>query len=341
MSRPLLSLAFCVSLGLVACSSDAPQAEHPAAVAAGERMVVREAMVADLKPVSATVTTRDMGEARARIGGTLTRLAVKEGDYVKKGQLVGVVTDQRLGLQTSAYAAQAAAAGAEAVRAEADLSRVAALYEKGIYAKARLDQATAAARAARAQVKAAEAQRAASAEVSAQGAVLAPTSGRVLHADVPAGSVVQPGQSIATVTAGDPLLRIEIPEARARALKVGELVPLAAEDLPGAAGVGVVAQVYPAVTSGRVMADIKVAGLHADLIGRRVRVQIKVGERRAMVIPARFVATRYGIDFVRVAGKSGAADVAVQTAPTADPALVEVLSGLQPGDVIVAPGARR
>ncbi|HEY9217863.1 MAG TPA: HlyD family efflux transporter periplasmic adaptor subunit, partial [Phenylobacterium sp.] len=169
------------------------------------------------------------------------------------------------------------------------------------------------------------------------GAVLAPSSGRVLRADAPAGSVVTAGQTIATITAGDPVLRLEAPEAQARALKVGDEVPIVAEDLPGAAASGTISLIYPAVTGGKVVADITVPGLNGDLVGQRVRVRVDVGRRRALVIPRRFVATRYGVDFVRLVRPGGrASDVAVQITPAASPDQVEVLSGLNAGDVILA-----
>jgi len=337
MTRSPLAAAVVAALALTACGK-APPAATPPAAAVGERLAVRAAAIPDYKPVAATVTTRRMGEARARIGGTLARLDVKEGDEVRKGQVLALVTDQRLTLETQGYGALVAAAAAQAARAQADYARIKTLYDKGIYAKARLDQAEAEAKAAQGSLGAARAQQGASAELGSQGAILAPTSGRVLKADVPAGSVVTAGQTVATVTAGEPLLRIEIPEAQGRALRVGDAVRITPGDVPGAAGAGTIVQVYPAVTAGRVTADITVAGLSADLVGQRVRVTVKVAERPALTVPVRFVATRYGVDYVRVLDKTGhASDVAVQVASGPDPARVEVLSGLVDGDVIVAP----
>lgn len=337
--KSLLTLGgvLAASLAIAACGGGHDAAVRPDAPATGDRLTVRTAPVAEMKPVAAIVTTRNMGEARARIGGTLVRLNVREGDLVRQGQVLAVVADQRLAYETSAYAAQAAAAEAEAVRAQADLVRYRTLYEKGFYAKAGLDQVEAAARSAQSSAAAAKATRAASAEASAQGAILAPAAGRVLHADVPAGSVVAAGQTVVTVTAGQPLLRVEMPEAQAHALKVGDPVPLASGDVPGAATSGSIKQLYPAVTAGRVTADIAVPGLTADLVGQRVRVQIKVGERPAIVVPRRFVSTRFGVDYVRVVGPKGqTSEVAVQIAPRPDAGLVEVLSGLSDGDVILA-----
>ena len=338
----LLSLAGALGAALLmtACGGSEPVAPAPARAPTAGRLTLAYSTVADLKPVSATLTTRDMGEARARISGVLVSLLVKEGDMVRQGQLVATVRDDRLALVTASYDAQVAAAAADAARAQGDLTRTRTLFNQGIYAQARMDQVEAMAKAANATLAAAKAQRAASAELGAQGAILAPTAGRVLTADVPLGSVVMAGQSVARITAGPTVVRIELPEAQAQALKVGDEVQLAAEDLRGVATTGRVTQVYPSVTAGQVVADVTAAGLPADLIGQRVRVSIRIGQRQALVIPRRYVSTRYGIDYVRLVSKDGGvSETPVQT--TAAPASgdVEVLSGVRPGDILVPAGA--
>ena len=338
----LISLAGALgaTLLLTACGGSEPQAQAPARPPAAGQLTLAYATVADIKPVSATLTTRDMGEARARISGVLVALMVKEGDRVRQGQLIATVKDDRLALVTASYDAQVAAASADAARAQGDLARTCTLFNQGIYAQARMDQVEAMARAANATLAAAKAQRAASAELGAQGAVLAPASGRVLTADVPLGSVVMAGQSIARITAGPTVVRIELPEAQAEALKVGDEVRLAAEDLRGVAISGRIAQVYPSVTAGQVVADVTAEGLPEDLIGQRVRVGISIGRRQALVIPRRFVSTRYGIDYVRLVGKDGTvSETPVQTTSAATASDVELLSGVRPGDVLAPAGA--
>ena len=325
--------------GLSACGGE----PEIAAVtpARGERVTVTEDLIDAVKPASAVVASRDLGEARARIPGTLTQLSVREGDTVRQGQMIGLIVDNRVGLETAAYGAQVAAAEAEAARARSDLSRVQTLFDRGIYAQARLDQALAASQAANAQVRAARAVRSASAETGAQGRILAPTSGRVLTADVPAGSVVSAGQSVAVITAGPLVLRLELPEAQGRNLRVGQSVVISSEDLPGVSG-GTIAQVYPASTGGQTTADISVPGLNSDRVGQRVTVQVPVGQRRALVIPRRIVSTRYGIDFVRTVDRAGrVSEAPVQLGGPVSGDRVEVLSGLAVGDVVLAPETAR
>ena len=338
-SRPYLISALGAALLLGACGESKPTAPVAQTAPAAGRLTVQSQMVADLKPVPATLTTRDMAEARARISGVLVSLSVKEGDLVRQGQVIGRVKDDRLALQTGAFDAQVSAAAAEAARANAELGRTRDLFSHGVYARARLDQVEAQAKAANANLAAARAQLGASAELGAQGAILAPAAGRVLIADVPVGSVVMPGQALAKITAGPMVVRIELPEGQARALKVGDTVQLAAEDLRGVAAQGTITQVYPSVTGGQVTADVSAPGLPQDLIGQRVRAQIKVGSRPALVAPRRYIVTRFGVDYARlVRADNTVSETPVQTTagPTAD--TVEVLSGLRAGDVLTPAG---
>ena len=328
------------ALALSACGGEQGAEQREASLPAGETLRLVETEIADMKAVAAEIATRDQAEALARIPGTLVSLSVRAGDVVNRGQRIGTIVDPRLGYETSAFGAQVAAAQAEAARASADLSRIRDLYENGVYAKARLDQATAAARAANAQVAAARAQRQASASVAGQGAVLAPASGRVLRADIPAGSVVAPGMSIATVTAGPPVLRLMLPEAVAGEVRPGARVLVDDGGIPGGASEGRVVQVYPAIDAGQVRVDATLPGLSTQFVGRRVGASVAIGTRNALVVPRRFVKTRYGVDQVQLVRDGNRLSmVPVLIAPMSDPTIIEILSGVTSGDVLFAPRA--
>ena len=336
------------ALALAACGSNPEQEQASATFPAGDMVRIVPRDIADMKAVGAEIATRDQAEILARIPGILTSLSVRAGDTVDKGQRIGMIVDSRLGYEANAYGAQAAAAQAEAARADADLARIRDLYNNGVYAKARLDQAVAAARAADAQVAAARAQQGASASIAGQGALIAPESGRVLRADIPAGSPVAPGMSIVTVTAGPPILRLMLPESLGGRVLVGgrvvvDVPALGGDGEGGGAGVsgprqGSVVQVYPAIAGGQFRVDATLSGLSTQFVGRRVSAWVEVGTRKALVVPRRFVATRYGMDQVQIVGKDKRLSmVPVQIAPTADPATVEILSGVAAGDVLFAP----
>ena len=281
--------------------------------------------------MAAEIATVDQAQVLARIPGILTSLSVREGDLVRKGQVIGRIVDSQLGYQSGAYGAQAAAAQAQAAQAAAELERVRFLHQNGVYAKARLEQAQAAASAAQAQVRAARAQQAAVGAVAGQGAVVAPTDGRVLRADVPAGSPVAPGMPIAVITAGPTIVRLTMPESLAGKVRPGAQVMADGR-------VGRVAKVYPAITAGQVIADVDMPGIDNSTIGRRVAAKVETGTRKALLVPANYVTSRYGIDYVTVLAKDGsAAQVPVQTAPSLETGKVELLSGVAAGDTLIAP----
>jgi hypothetical protein len=145
-----------------------------------------------------------------------------------------------------------------------------------------------------------------------------------------------PGQSIATITAGPPVVRLQLPEAQAAGLKLGAGVQLKADD--GALTSAAITEIYPSVTAGIVTVDLAAPAGADGLISRRIEARVPVGNRPAILLPDRFITSRYGVDYVRIVRRDGASsEVIVQTAPAAEPGKVEVLSGLAPGDVVVAP----
>ncbi|ESQ73708.1 efflux RND transporter periplasmic adaptor subunit [Asticcacaulis sp. AC402] len=336
LSRLVLSLVL-VGSGLSACDH---KDETPAVAAyRGETYQIAIQTISDVKPVAATLTTRQMGEATARVSGILTSLKVREGDMVAQGQVIGFVQDQRINLQTGAYDAATSAAEAQAGLAHAALARTQTLFDKGIYAQARLDQDKATAVAADANVRAARAQASASGEGARQGAIIAPAAGRVIHATVPVGSVVMAGQSVATITAGNRVVRIELPEGQVSALTVGQSLTL---DANGIRTTGAITEIYPSVTAGQVVADVTAPDLETLVIGQKIVAYVHLGSRNAVVLQRRFVATRHGLDYVRLVQKSGTIlETMVQTAPTGDPEQIEILGGLSSGDSVAPYGGAK
>lgn len=330
-----------VALALAGCGAG-EQAAAPDAAPAGPRLVLAESETADWREVSAEVATVDQAQLLARIPGILTEFTVREGDRVAKGQTIGRIVDSQLAPQAGAYGAQAEAARAQAAQAQAELSRVRFLHDNGVYARARLEQAQAAADAAAAQLRAVRAQQSAVGALAGQGAVIAPASGRVLRADIPAGSPVAPGMVLAVITAGPTILRLEMPESLGDTVRAGSRV--IASGLGGGQASGLVVRVYPSVTRGQAMAEAEMPGLDGRLIGRRVAAKVETGTRKALLVPASYVVTRYGIDYVTAVAKDGsAAQVPVQTAPSTGPGKVEILSGVVAGDTLAPPapaGAR-
>ncbi|OCC24207.1 efflux transporter periplasmic adaptor subunit [Croceicoccus estronivorus] len=320
MRASISALTLLLAVPLAACGNG-DEATTAASAPTGPKLVLQPTDTASWQDVSAETTTVDQAQVLARIPGILTTLSVREGDVVKKGQTIGRIVDSQLGFQAEAYKAQA-------VQAQAELARVRFLHKNGVYADARLEQAEAMAASARAQHAAASA-------VARQGAVVAPASGRVLRADIPAGAPVAPGMAIAVITAGPTIVRLEMPESLSTKVHVGSRVT--AEGIGEGSATGTVTRLYPSVSAGQVTADVTMPGIDNQLIGRRVAARVETGTRKALLVPESYVMSRYGIDYVTILAKDGsAAQVPVQTAPVAEPGKIEILSGAAAGDTLVS-----
>ncbi len=304
---------------------------------------VEPVVTSDEKAVFATVESRNIVPARVRTAGTIASLSVKEGDEVKRDQIIATVGDQKLILQRGSLDAQIAAVKAQLEQAQSNLARAQTLFERGVTTKAQIDELTTAADVAANQLKARTAERAVLEQQLAEGQVLAPTAGRVLKVPVTVGAVVMSGETVASIAEHDFVLRLSVPEEHARFLKAGDPIRLDAEDLAqGAASFGAITLVYPLIQDGRVIADASVAGLGDYFVGERVLVWISGGERRTFIVPGKFIVTRFGLDYARLRRPDGTIiDAPVQRGrerPRPDmPDALEILSGLQPGDVLVQP----
>ena len=310
------------------------------AALAQQSFVVVPKKVADEKAVFATVESANVVPARARIGGTVVALAVKEGDAVKQGQVVATIGDEKLALQMKSLDAQISGLEAQFAQAQSDLTRAEDLFAKGTIPKTVLDQARTAFNVASNALKARTAERSVIQQQVTEGNVLAPTAGRVLKVPVTTGTVILPGETVATVAERNFILRLRVPERHARFLKSGDSVRIDGEEFgKSGAQFGTIKLVYPQIEDGRVIADATVAGLGDYFVGERIRVWVSAGERESFIVPGAFIITRFGIDYARVRKDGAAIDVPVQRGrelPRPDMAdALEILSGLRNGDVLV------
>ena len=105
---------------------------------------------------------------------------------------------------------------------------------------------------------------------------------------------------------------------------------------------GEIRLVYPEIREGRVVADAVVGGLGNYFVGERVSVLIAMGTRPAILVPRKYVTTRFGVDYARlVRADNTISETPIQTTagPSADTA--EVLSGLRAGDVLSPAGTAK
>jgi RND family efflux transporter MFP subunit len=314
-----------------------------AAAQAETTFIVRLEKLTDQKAVFATVESPNVVPARARIGGTVASLSVHQGDSVTQGQVIAVVGDDKLLLQINSLDAQIAGLQSQLAQSQTDLTRAETLFRQGVGARTTMDQARTAVDVATAVLRARNAERAVALQNLQEGHVLAPVAGRVVTVPLTTGSVVLNGDTLATIGEQPFMLRLRIPERHAVSLKIGDPIRVDSEQLGASEGTtGKISLIYPRIEEGRVVADAQVADVGNYFVGDRVRVWIDAGTRAGYVVPASFVETRFGLDYVRFRRAEGTVvETPVQrgqarpTQAIADG--LEILSGVTAGDVLVKP----
>ena len=300
----------------------------------------------DLKAVFGRVESRDIIQARARLGGTIVALDAVEGNSVKAGDVIATVVDDKLALQLAAFDARLKELDAQLQNALSDLNRGKSLLTAGTVPKASVDALQTKVDVLTNQVTALQADKSVVVQQGAEGKVLAPASGRILTVPITKGSVVMPGETIARIAAGGYFLRISLPERHAAHIKEGDEVLVGGRGLEGgqssfqAAREGKLVKVYPEIQDGLVLADVDVDGLGDFFVGERTLVWIPVDKRNVIAVPPSAITTRFGIDYAQVSGSSGPMDVAVitgETFATPEGDRLEVLSGLVDGDKVTTP----
>ena len=309
----------------------------PALASAASEQTVEPTEVTEWKAVFGQIEARDLIPARSRIGGTLVTVDVTEGSEVTAGQVIADIYDPKLDLQLQSVQGQIDALISQLVNAQTELKRGEDLLARGVTTAQRLDALRTQVEVLQNQIEATRAQKKVIEEQAAEGAVLAPIAGKVIDVPVTRGAVVMAGETIAQIGGGGFFLRLAVPERHAAYLKEGVEIRIGTD---GESRSGRLAKVYPQIENGRVVADVEVAGLSSDFVNARVLVSLPVGRRDALLVPADRVATRMGLDFVTVRGPGGApvdrAVVLGETHPVDGTPMVEIVSGLTAGDVLVA-----
>ncbi len=214
-------------------------------LAATDIAVARRASMVDGVAITGTLRPIETVDVRARLEGVLQGVYVREGDFVRAGQLLARFesSGQESTLQ-SANAGRAAAQG-ELATAEWRLAQSEQLFKQGAIAEEELRSARAALGASRAKLAAANSQVRSSSLNTRDTRVLAPTSGTVEKRYVETGEHLGTGGQLFTVVRNDMLeLAAAVPEKQANSVARGQPVQFVAN---GRAFEGRVARLSPTV----------------------------------------------------------------------------------------------
>lgn len=226
---------------------------------------VEAGSVADYLETTGTIESEAQADISAETTGTVTQIAVEEGDTVRKGQLLAVIENPSLD-------ASASRAAIELERAEADLERARILHEQKAISDSELRQAEVSYRTA--QASANEARR-----TRGFTRLTSPIDGTVAVRDVRLGELSS-GRAFQVVDLDRLRVIVQLPEKDLARVKVGQVVRLSSAYDEDAVSSGTVTRVSPVV----------------DPASGTVRVTISVDPDQDALRPGQFTKVRLEVD---------------------------------------------
>jgi len=318
----LLPVLLLIAAGLMACSEDESVVTERKidAVATTHKVAAVELPIAYV--TSGTVTSDHRVSISSRISGYIRELRVREGDSVQKDQVLVKVdpVDAKQALIQ---------ARADLADAEADLKRYDELLKAGAVTPQQAEKVRLRYKVAKSQVEQARNQ-------LSYAEVRSPVAGVVVEKRLSQGDLAAPG--IAILTLEDPtslLVETYVSERFVSRIHAGDAVDIKIASLERTFE-GVVRQVVQAADPVSHQFLVKTALPAADEIhpGMYAQTGFHVGKRQALVIPKASIVSRSGLSGVYLLGENSIAQYRLLRLGEARGDDVEVLAGLQEGDVV-------
>jgi len=349
---------FSLLLNFYACSRDQqPVVATPETVRDAAIVTVQRGDTPDFLEGVGTVRAVQTTILASQVMGNIVELRAREGDRVKRGQILALIDDsqpraalERANAAVNAAQQQSIAADSELALADSTLKRYQTLFERKSVSPQEFDevkarQQTASARRELARSELAQARAALTQARTGLGytQIRAPFDGLVTERKADVGTLASPGTPIFIVEDTRYRLDAAINETDLRFVRIGMVSPVVIEALGDAAIDGKVVEIVPSADPGSrsflVKADLPAdARLRSGMFGR---MRIRRGVRSAITIPQTALIARGQLRGVFVLDQNRIAALRYLTVGSSQGQNVEVLAGLQAGESLVAdPGDR-
>ena len=343
----------------VGCSSE-PQSVSEAAETVSNISLVsaQSTTIADVVEAVGTLRAAETSQLAAQMMGNIVEIRVREGDHVQRGQVLAVIDDAqpRAALDRATAADMAAqqeisASESDLSLAEATFKRYQTLYDRKSVSPQEFDEIKARYQAVRARCEMARAGQAQTKAALQQARtalsyahIVAPFDGLVTEKKTDVGTLTSSGMPIFTV---EDLRRYRLEatvnETDLRFVRQGQQVSVSIDAIGGRELKGKVVEIVPAADHGSRTFLVKVEipsdpALRSGLFGRA---QITRGERTALLVPRTAIVERGQLQGIYVLDQNRIVGLLYITLGKPSAQQVEVLAGLQPGEMLIRdPGGR-
>jgi RND family efflux transporter MFP subunit len=342
------------TLFVASCANQAKQsAQAPETVRNVSLVEAQERKMPDVFEAVGTVQAAQTSFLASQVMGNIVEIRVHEGDRVRRGQILAVIDDSqpraavdRAAAADTASQRRLAAADSELALARSTLKRFQTLFERKSVSPQEFDEVQGRqqsalaqrdmARAEQDQAKAALTQARTTLEYTL---IRAPFDGLVSERKADVGTLASPGTPIFTV---EDVLRYRlvapINENDLYLVRIGQPLPVLIDAFGTEVLKGKVVEIVPAADPGSRSFPVKIelpadSRLRSGLFGR---VQFSRGERPAILVPQTAIVQRGQMQGVFLLDQNKIAALHYVTVGKALQSQIEVLTGLQSGDWLVA-----
>ena len=356
-----IAILACAALMLmsVGCSNERQRiSEVPETVSNVSLISAQSANIADILEAVGTLRAAETSQLAAQMMGNIVEIRVREGDHVQRGQVLAVIDDAQPRAALDRATAGEMAAQQEISSSESDLNlaeatfkRYQTLYERKSVSPQEFDEIKAryqAAQARREMARAGQSQARAALQQArtalSYAHIVAPFDGLVTEKKADVGTLASPGMPIFTV---EDLRRYRmeatVNETDLHFVRQGQQVSVSIDAIGDRELKGKVVEIVPAADPGSRTFLVKIElpsdpALRSGLFGRA---QITRGERTALLVPRTAIVERGQLQGIYVLDQNRIAGLRYITLGKPSATQVEVLAGLQPGEMLVGdPGAR-
>ena len=342
----LVALALLAGAGLHWQQASAQRSpEAPAPAPALEFMpedlytVQRETLVRGL-PLTGTLAALTNATVKAKLAGELVEVAVREGQAVKRGQLLARIDPTEAQARVAARQADVEAARAQLGLAEKNRANQKVLLDKNFISQNAFDTTLSSFEVAAARLRAAEADLVAARKSLGDAVLLAPFSGIVSERLAQPGERVPlDGRVISLVDLSRMELAATIPSSAISRVKVGQAIAFRVDGFGAREFVGRVDRINPATTAGSRSISVYAVienpdgALRVGLFAQGELVLERVAD--ALLVPGAAVREEGGKTYVYVVKDGTLARRTVKVAAREADARAQVTEGLAAGDQVV------
>lgn len=314
-----------------------PGTTPPANLSKADTVAVVKSEQLLYEPVPASIQAKQATIISSRILSRIEKIHVRAGDSVSQGQLLIELEAKDLQSRVSQANARINSVNARLTEAQQSLQRALDLKSSGAIARAELEKAQANRDALLADMT--NAKQALQEAKTALGfaKIYSPIDGRIVDRFAEPGDTIQPGVQMLSIY--NPLsLRVEanVRELLALPITLGQAlevyIPAMEKSLTS-----IVEELVPAGNTGSRSFRVKSRLPFSDglLPGMYARVQVPAGKQTLLLIPKDRVASVGQLDVVWVHNQGIAERRFIRTGKTKNDGLIEVVSGLNEGDLLL------